>query len=79
MFRSSGEYGVALKKNLDAIITGCGDGTENDSWRDECASAAGVDPDSLARMVVGNVGGTWIPKSDEFEAPVAEINSRWKN
>jgi DNA-binding transcriptional regulator LsrR (DeoR family) len=77
MFRLRGESGVALKKDLDAIITGCGDGTKDDSWRDECANAAGIDADSLTQMVVGNVGGTWIPKSADFEEPVAEINFRW--
>lgn len=77
MFALNAESEVRLKKSLDAIITGCGDGTEHDNWRDESARAAGIEPETLTAMVDGNVGGSWIPSSPEYEESVAEINKHW--
>lgn len=70
-----------LRLKLDMLITSCGSGrVADDRWVAGCAAQEGIATDELERLVVGNIGGIWLPRdglSNHHQAMLETINTRW--
>jgi len=70
-----------LKVRVDTLITSCGNGQlDADPWLAECAKVAGSKGRELEALVLGNIGGYWLPDKGlhaEQRALLKRINDCW--
>lgn len=81
IFESKENGKQRLRFNVDVLLTSCGNGrATQDRWLTECAAVAGMDPNKLEQLTIGNIGGYWLPKeglSPKDQSALERINQRW--